>query len=141
MTTVENWLEWAETGWSLSFRYPPTDRSGRSIIVDRRPLQPATSRVHVMAEDRDEIYFEVVRAPGVQAIDFHQTMQERLPTQYPDVSFTTLDSSGAWLCGSFSWADQMRRLCFTERSGSTYRVIYRPLSTVNRDIWETVELR
>ena len=97
-------------------------------------------RVHVMAEDRDEIYFEVVRAPGLSISEFHTSMRERFRELYPDVSFSALSPSGAWQSGSFRWDDQERTVCFIERKGATYRVIYRPISTINREIWETVEL-
>ena len=140
MTGSEDWTTWSDEEWALSFRHPSADAAGNDVIVDRRELSPGMPRVHVMAEDRDEIYFEVVRVTGLTPRAFHATMQERLPELYPDVSFTPLAPSGGWLCGTFRWDDQERAVCFIERADTTYRVIYRPGSEANRKIRETVEI-
>lgn len=95
--------------------------------------------IHVMARDRDEIYFEVVRDTGTSASDWYASMQERLPEMYPDVQFAPLVDGVGSSRGSFSWADQERSVQFFERTDATYRVILRPVGPVNLDIRATIE--
>lgn len=140
MAGSEGWTTWSQEEWAISFRYPSADAAGHDVIVDRRELRPGMPRVHVMAEDRDEVYFEVVRAADLAPRAFHEAMQDRLPELYPDVSFTSLSPVGEWLCGTVRWDDQVRAVCFVEASDATYRVIYRPGSSVNREIWDSVEV-
>ena len=134
----EDWVGFSEPGWTISFRYPRTDAASRELTVDRASQHPSTQRVHVMAQDRDEIYFEVVRHSDASAYHLYAEMQERIPRQYPDVVFGPLVTGGESSVGAFSWADQERSVRFFEPTDATYLIILRPRSPVNLKILATV---
>lgn len=131
------WIGVAEPGWTLTFSYPATDAAGEDVIVDRKGMG-SSPRVHVMAQNRDEIYFEVVRLADTGIAEAYASMQERLPEIYPDVMFEPLVFGDRSADGTFSWADQERLVRFLELADATYRIIFRPVGRQNFTILGTV---
>ena len=105
--------------------------------------KPGLFRVHILAPNSREVYFEVSKYSSLEAESEYQQHIRSLSEQFQTIAitelietvFTSLPASEY----TFEWESGIRSVILVEKGDATYRFLYDPRSSINAQILSTVE--
>jgi hypothetical protein len=141
---TQNWKRFSHSDFSLRFLYPDPTPQGSAVEITERST-PDGPLIHLRSEDPDELYFEVIKTHR-SAEEGYRQMKEALTRQLGDIDLSPLIQGERSSCRtwetSFRFHDgaktQERTVVYFEHGETTYRVLFRPHSSLNRAVFETV---
>lgn len=100
-------------------------------------------RVHILAAKSRGVYFEVSKYSSLDPAVVYRQQIGDLSEQFHAVTTTELIETVFMTLPAFEytfeWESGIRTVILVERSEATYRILYDPRSTLNRQILSTVE--
>jgi hypothetical protein len=139
---MEDWQVFSNRRFALQFRYPAQGTDGEP--VERvETEEEGMLRVHVLAPNSREVYFEVTRYDPLSAHAEYQRHHHSLSRQFDpltvsDLTATPVGSLPAYQY-TFEWDQGRRSVLLVERGNSTYRILYNPRFAINGQILSTVQ--
>jgi hypothetical protein len=139
---MEDWLQFSDPRFALQFRYPRLATDGEPV-QQVETQQAGMLRMHILAPESREVYFEVTRYDSLSAESEYRRHQDYLVSQFDPIVIselqeTVLASMPAYEY-SFEWDQGARIVLLVERGPETYRMIYNPRVPVNLQILATIE--
>ena len=134
-----------QDGSRWQFQVPEITGRAQSTEITR-DTHKGMVKVHAHTPDLFELYFEVVSYPG--KLDHQPLIEKQKPfieQAFTNVSFSEINSST--LKGlpttefTFESEEKSRRFIYIEDASRSYRVIFNPLSDLNRDVLDSLERR
>ena len=137
---MDNWLTFSNPNLFFALNYPDPTPQGYLVRIHEKPGE-AGYRVHFLSEEGDEVYFEVGRyldLPAPQAIKaFFKDVSGRIKgletSPLEEIEFAACPAYRF----SMRWPGKRRVVLFIERDDALYRIIYDPLSSLNRQMLES----
>lgn len=139
---MHSWREFKDSRFALLFKYPGETHQGNSV-EKTESRQDEVVRVHFVARDSQEVYFEVTKYGAVPARVEYQQHKQNLEKRFEPFTITELKEI-VWKSlpaheYSFEWNGGARSVLLVERGDGTYRILYDPRSPVNLQVLSTVE--
>jgi len=139
---MQDWHLFKDSRFSLQFRYPPNTPQGY-FVNKSESQQDDALRVHFVARDSQELYFEVTKYPAFLAqveyqqhkADLEKRLDEFRITELKKITWKSLPAYEY----SFEWSRGTRSVILFERNGATYRILYDPRSPLNNQVLSTLE--
>ena len=139
---MEGWQVFDDSRFELTFKHP-SHTPDREAVERVETIQTGRLRVHVLALQSREVYFEVTKYDSLSAEAEYRRHGEALPLQFDGLVITELQES---TCASlpayeytFEWDQGKRVVILVERGEATYRLLYNPRFPVNLQILSTLE--
>lgn len=141
---MKNWKTFADPRFQLRFRYPAVTPQGNMVELEEEETSDFV-RVHFISRDSQEVYFEVRRYRDLSPHDDYQQHRAYLEKQFEDERFTITELTDDSIAGStaqqysFQWDGKQRVAILIHHDPATYRIIYDPVSPINRQILSSVK--
>jgi hypothetical protein len=142
---MENWKLFVDHRFSLQFRYPLVTPQARVVDIEEEETSDFV-RVHLISRNSPEVYFEVRRYRDLHPRDDYRRHKAYLEKRFAEDAFTITELTDYSIAGaagqqySFQWDSKQRVAILVPHEPVTYRIIYDPVSPINRQILSTVEL-
>jgi hypothetical protein len=139
---MKDWHLFANPQSAFQFKYPLVARNGEAI-KHMETQKEGMLRVHILALDNLEVYFEVTQNELLMAESEYQRHKEHLRNQFMSLRINelrkTLFKSLPAYEYHFAWDQGKRKVILVEREEATYRILYDPRSPVNLQIVSTLK--
>ena len=126
---------------AITLQYPQRTPLGYHVNVVEK-LSDVSYRIHLISDESSEIYFEVGCYHTLSTIDAMNLFQKELVENINNVEIshgktTTFAAKPAYPL-AIRWTAKERNVIFVEHEGKVYRIIYDPVSPINKQILNTL---
>lgn len=140
---IDDWQMFTNPTFKLHFRYPLTTPQGHTIERSEEQNETIT-RVHIVSQESQEVYFEVMQYPDLAPQEEYQRHRAVLEKRFASETFSISPLHASSLDGiaaqqySFKWNQTARVVTLIQQERVTYRFIHDPNSAINWQILESV---
>jgi hypothetical protein len=143
MPDRRGWLEFSRAALRLRLRYPAVTPAGRPVEITEEERDGA-HRVHLTAQEGDEVYLELVRFPDLQPPEEYERHRAYLVGRFGPEAVSELTQSSLRGRPAFAYGfrgNGLERAVLSFQVGrDTYRIISDPRARLNDDIIATVSI-